>query len=962
MTTRGYNISVSTIFFVFFSSVAICSWYDNAQWYDDFYQYRIPFEAASTAAGQYILPITESDVVTAINNNANEDVKYDDEFFAFDNVLIVEYDSGGNLIGPVPNSGYVMVEVSSNKITNPGFESGTSGWSISAPGDFSIEAGGSYNGSDCLKLDSTGVDLLGCFQYAIPVTAGEYVMLSFWAKTKVTLKCPDVHMMQNGTNTYITSSDYQQLFSRDWRQHFRLYKPNFTSAKINIYRYSIGESWFDDFSFKEVSIKPVIEVQSTGDKYYMLYYQPSEGSTYNIPSNTLPALPAQTLAGVTVHSGATEKYVDNTMYTLSSDADLDLYFAETTVKVGPSTPAPSNQKPVIDISCAANERQSFQLVLNPKGNVTVDTVTISELVSAGDTISSDSWTYNLLDYVNMTQVSLHGHVLVPKMTDPMVEFAPQTLTSESDNMALWFTVEVDTSHLYEDYAGTIALSGVKGGQPYTLNVPLTLHLYSFKLPEKPSFRSMVGGTVLYLVGLGGTRSAFDYHGVTSSIDKKTLFRKYAKSMAERKGYTQWPNLMVPLSYLYDDPPWGTNVDKPGNFYWLHDFNFTAYNNEIRPLVDDYHQNTFAIHATNGDISHTFHLHNGPTVGWGPWGGYDVEITQSQFVVLIQDYFREVAQNLLDNGWLEYAVILVDETQNAGYQDKLHVFCDALKADPLTAQLKIGPHTVNNTTGFSYRVDPSAPDAYYKGKIDIWAPENGQVWSGVADYYFPDMNMGPDDFESWRYYTRSAHLIIDTKGVTNRNLPMKNYFMGGVVSYYYPPLKTGPSPTPNFTITPSLRMETWREGVEDFEYVTILRQVMTDAAVSGIDTASAQAVIDDFERMFHDQVHWSVNDEFYLKQRDMVAQKIEELIGAIVGQEEVNITVSIEGVNARIDFDGKAGRKYVLKRAVDLVNPAWTALQTVDPVSDGPVTLYDLNALTIYPQSFYKLFTLHKGYQ
>jgi hypothetical protein len=881
------------------------AWFDNAGWHDDFYQYRIPFDVESaTAGGQYVLPITEQEIVAAVNRADGGDVTYDHTFFAFDNILIVAHDNNGGILGPVPNSGYVIAPASTNKLANPGFEDGsTDGWSISAPADFSVVEG-SYNGSRCLHLNSTEVDLGGAFQFPIPVTPGEWCLLSFWAKTAVTLKCPDVHLVGNEERSYLVGSDYPQLFSRSWSRHVRLYKPGFSSARLNMFRYSIGETWFDDFSLREVAIKPVVEVQGAGEKHYMLYYQPSEGSTYNIPSNVVASLPARTLTSVTVHASKAEKYLKDTQYTVASDEAFDLFFAESTVKIGPGTKAPSARKSSINISCAKNERQSFQLVLDPKAAVTVQDVTISNLTSDEDTVASKSCTLKRLEYVSMTRASTNRNLLVARLADPMVAFEPQELTGDTEPMALWFTLGVDGAKTAGNYQGVISISGKNGSRSLEVKVPINLRVYDFQLPERPAFRSIAGGTILYLVGPGGRYSPFDFHGISTADDKKTLARKYFAAMAEFKTYPQWPNLLDAVHCKFDPPPAGYNVDAPDNYFRLYDFNLEEAAKEIAIVMDAGKGNAFAVHHTNGDVCNILRISNGAAFGWGA-GGHWTEITKDQYKHLIQDFYREIARVLQDRGWLDYAYIIIDETRNEGYAEKLHVFCEALKEDPLTARIKL-VHTINNLTAFAYRSDPAQADAEYKGLIDIWAPENGQKYSGIADYYFPDANMTPADFESWRYYTRTAHLHIDTRGLSNRILPMKNYFMGstgsykweligwdapaslvqnpwidpysywgnGTVAFFYPPLKTGPAPAPDFTITPSVRLEMWREGVEDFDYMVLLDQLIRKTSEDRGDVAKARALVSDLQRMFHDQVHWSVNDEYYLRLRNEIAMQIE----------------------------------------------------------------------------------------
>ena len=43
------------------------AWQDNAEWYDQFYQYRIPVEVNATSSGLHVLDVTQDTIVNAIN-------------------------------------------------------------------------------------------------------------------------------------------------------------------------------------------------------------------------------------------------------------------------------------------------------------------------------------------------------------------------------------------------------------------------------------------------------------------------------------------------------------------------------------------------------------------------------------------------------------------------------------------------------------------------------------------------------------------------------------------------------------------------------------------------------------------------------------------------------------------------------------------------------------------------------
>jgi hypothetical protein len=99
---------------------------------------------------------------------------------------------------------------------------------------------------------------------------------------------------------------------------------------------------------------------------------------------------------------------------------------------------------------------------------------------------------------------------------------------------------------------------------------------------------------------------------------------------------------------------------------------------------------------------------------------------------------------------------------------------------------------------------------------------------------------------------------------------------GGFSLFYPPRRNGPSPVPDYTITPSLRITTYREGVDDYEYAFLLENLIAHAETRGIAADDAKQIIQDISIFFHNSVHWSQNDAWYLDLRDRMAKAIVDL--------------------------------------------------------------------------------------
>ena len=152
---------------------------------------------------------------------------------------------------------------------------------------------------------------------------------------------------------------------------------------------------------------------------------------------------------------------------------------------------------------------------------------------------------------------------------------------------------------------------------------------------------------------------------------------------------------------------------------------------------------------------------------------------------------------------------------------------------------------------------------------------------------------------------SSRIAIDTPGINNRVLAMDVFQRGGSgvlmwesfgwdhlygdsanpwedpytrhangsLAYFYPPQRDGLPSAPDFTITPSLRLETFREAIDDYEYARMLEDLVNAGRQAGQDVTEGEAVLNDIKRLFASNTHWSQNDAWYLALRDRMARAI-----------------------------------------------------------------------------------------
>lgn len=664
----------------------------------------------------------------------------------------------------------------------------------------------------------------------------------------------------------------------------------------------------------------------------MLFYQPMCSHHLQIPQRQRDEAPD---AVATIERiGTAEKQFGDTTYRLSESDSLIVSFAESTVKVTHQMKLPTERREKVIVRAAANERQSFQLLLNPRGNVTTLTgVSVTDLNCGEVTIPSSLVTIRRVAYVPIRRSSyLTPAKLVGEIGDPLVPMTERKLVPADGTTSLWITVSVPPGTPAGSYQGSVAL---RLAERKPVSVLIVLEVYGFELPEYSTFHTNMGAQYIFKNMRGGAdaRNMMDYHGCSSVEDLQRLSRAYFEVMAENKFYPKTVALFSEIDMNWTPPPKGYNVDAPGNLFELKDWDFTEFNETLRHFIDVKKVNNVCLTQTNPRVANLFkHLpgerlehpaRSTPhtTMAWQTFrkatfivygkakeDGYQdtsIEVTQRQWDGVVLKYYRRIANNLDQHGWLDKVHILVDETEHPG---RLLHFLKLLKSDPLTSRIRTAACLQGH--GLINRHDPghSGKDYDFRGLVDIYVPEMDENYDRWMDYFWTDHELERDRGKLWPYLVSSARLAIDTPGINNRIIGLDIFNRGGSglliwetigwdhvfgdsrnpwqdpytsqangsLAYFYPPKPDGLSSEKNFSLTPSLRLETFRESVDDYEYARMLEDLVAAGRTTGLDVSAGEAVLRDIARFFPSNTHWSQNDAWYLNLRDRTARGIVRL--------------------------------------------------------------------------------------
>ena len=912
--TRSVECTLTLFSFLLLASPCLAVSVTREGWHDTFYQYRVPISFHVGEPGWHRIPITEAQITAAIN--ALDPLEYRDAAFAYNYLRCVEVDAGGHAIDPDAAGGFYLVE------TGPDL---TGGWTERVrPTSEAVPMFEAEHGFDLPVRDGDNL--------VVKVEPDAHYLLRYTTAGggSPALKYEPIHPEGTSLNTHGFRMSYEpRLLPLTEAAREALVQPGADTMTLIIGGRFVNTP--KDLSLRKSQIVFLADVREPGDKHWVLYYQPMGTHFLMVPDKRHPEVPARVAQDVSI--GPAARYDGNTRYRLSSDRRADVWFAETTVKLTPETPVPAAQQTAVRISAARRERQSFQVVVSPRHPLEVAGVGVSEFTADGARIGAERVTVRTVEYVPVRRTSY----ITPTayrgwIADPLTEVAPRTAHPDNGNQAYWITVDVPADAVPGAYRAALRL---EGNGSTLFEIPLELTVRPFTLPEFSPFQTCMGGQYFAKpcapAEAGGEPPRnMAYHGVTRRGDLQRLATAHYEVMTRNKFAPKNAALYTPIGLRWDPPPEGYNVDKPGNFFRLYDWDFEAFNAQLAHFIDELKLNTICIYHSNPSALNIFmHLPGKELTGYpvsvpfttyawqtyreAHFVGYDIDeshsyrklakdITRDQYDRLVLDFFRAMAGNLAAHGWLEHAMIMIDETH---HDRNLKHFLRLMKSDPLTARIRIGVCV----QGLTYFTDPE-----YKGLLDFYIPELDENYNRWEPFYFTDYGIAPDPRKLWNYVVTSARFAIDAPGINNRQIGLDMWqrggsgylcwdtvvyhhtradfanargrnpwshpfttFANGGLSFFYPPRRDTQYPAgPDFTVTPSLRMEIHREGVDDYEYAWLLERAMRAAEQAGTDVSAARAVFADVRRFFHNANLWSQNDAYFLELRERMAEAIERL--------------------------------------------------------------------------------------
>ncbi len=487
------------------------------------------------------------------------------------------------------------------------------------------------------------------------------------------------------------------------------------------------------------------------------------------------------------------------------------------------------------LSAAKNDREAVQIVVRPKENLKNLTATASALAGPEGAAIGPEHVKILWAYYHFVHHPTDHTGVRDFWPDALPPLDTPIDVAAGANQPLWILISVPRNAEAGDYTGTVSIEA----DGFTAEVPVKLRVWDFALPEESTLRTAFGlspGTI------------HQYHQLKTDEDKRRVFEMYLQSFAEHRisPYDPAPYDNYHVTFNADANPPRAEID------------FAAFDREMERVIGRYHFNTFRL-QTPGMGGGTFHQRWEPKIGDFTEETPEYQAMFSSFIGRLQDYLAE-------KGWLGMAYTYwFDEPDPDDYEFVSNGMMRIKKYAPnIRNMLTEQPNTELRGVDIWCPLTPHFGDAQDAEAIAACRERGDTFWWYIccgpkAPYCTLFIDHPATEFRVWHwqawqhdiqgtliwqsnYWTSSAAYpdepqdpYEDPMGyVSGYSTPkgVKRHWGNGDGRFVYPPLeaavpgKSGPDPVIKPPVS-SIRWEMIREGVEDYEYLAILKRLLDE---------------------------------------------------------------------------------------------------------------------------------------
>ena len=567
-----------------------------------------------------------------------------------------------------------------------------------------------------------------------------------------------------------------------------------------------------------------------------------------------------------------------------SSGKVGLWWASSGWKISRDKPLPEGKSQAIVIKTARNEAEAAQLVVRPTTALKGLTIRAGELAGPGGAaIGAGNVEVLEVRYVNVERPT--DKSAVPGLwPDPLPPLKGPIDLEANKNQPFWIRVKAPRNVPAGTYKGSLRLQG----QDYNADVPLSVEVYDFVLPDRMTCTTAFGFS---------PGNVFRYQKLTDAEQRRQVIDKYWASFSAHHISPYDPS---PLDDLRVTWPRINGEQLKPVFDWM------AWDAAMARGIDHYRFNSFRL-SIPGLGGGTFHARREPELL-----GYSED--KPQYKAAFSAYCHEVQEHLREKGWLDEAYVYwFDEPDPKDYEFVMNGFRKLKEAAPdinrmLTEQVDpnlVGGPNIWCPISNNYKNEPAeerrkhgekfwwyvctGPKAPYctlfidhpgtelrvwlwqtwQRKIDGILVWQSNYWTSSAAY--PDANQPQNPYADpmgWR----SGYSTPDGE---------KKPWGNGDGRFIYPP-EAAADAHPSGPVldgpVDSIRWEMLRDGIEDYEYLAILKNLL-EAKKDKITAGQRQefaALLDVPQDITRDMTTFTQDPAPIEARRDRVARAIVQL--------------------------------------------------------------------------------------
>ncbi|MBM4020091.1 MAG: DUF4091 domain-containing protein, partial [Planctomycetes bacterium] len=527
-----------------------------------------------------------------------------------------------------------------------------------------------------------------------------------------------------------------------------------------------------------------------------------------------------------------------------SGDSVGLWWASSGWKVPLRRSVPAEKGEAVAIRAARNEAEAAQVVVRahekPLRGLTVKAEALKGPGVA--VLPAENIDILRVGYVNIVHPTDHTGCVGP-WPDPLPPVAGPIDVQPGCNQPFWVRVRVPAGALAGRYEGKIRMAA----EGWSAAVPVRVEVYGFALPDRMTCETSFGFS---------HGNVWRYHKLERADDRRAVLEKYLACLAAHHISPYDPAPLDPFKVTW--PKFGRDAkaatgapaapqDLTPAFDW------SAWDAAMTRAVDVHRFNTFMVHVP-GLGGGTFHQRFDPALC-----GFKEDAPE--YKALLRNYCRAVQEHLRGKDWLKYAYVYwFDEPDRKDYEFVMNGFRKLKEAAPdlrrmLTEQVE--PDLVGGPNLWC----PVTPE-YNHARAEQRRKAGERFWWYVccgpkAPYATLFIDHPATEMRVWLWQTFQRRidgiLVWQTNYWTSetaypdRALPQNPYedpmswvsgygtekgarrpWGNGDGRFMYPPESAaGASPAGPVLDGPveSIRLEMLRDGIEDYEYLVILRRLL-----------------------------------------------------------------------------------------------------------------------------------------